>query len=699
MKRNCKFEIVCMIAYALIIVGCMDRKPAPICPVPTELSQHNDLLTGFDGVDLLVVVDNSASMEEEQQVLATGFFTLINSLVEPITNQDWPYPAVSNIRVAVVTSDMGLQYGEDRSIEGFPYGDKALSTCETARGDDGIFWTKMSDSVEIESGVISCEQEGDQCPTGDWDCVDGKCVSSSGQRHPVDCPKLDSHEDWAETEEENKNASITTQVACQGMRGTKGCGVEQQLEATVRALSRKDQKSFLDEDHLLAVLIVSDEEDCSIADKGLFETEEWLSGPSKLLNTACNLPTDNEKDYLFNTNRYRDKLITIKNSQPRGVIFAAIIGVPNSEDAQCQGKGHELGDCLEHEDMQLEIVSVEPSSNHFVPACERKEGDLVVTSARPGRRYVQVAESFGANGYVYSICNSDWSPAMKDIAKVIVENVGSQCYSKKLEWSLLSPEEQGQEECENCGEARCNVVVTFQYDQGDEEDCPPEFEVESADIEREYQSGGHGEADKVLVHCPLPKLPAPIDCELAEKRYKESDNQNRVGWYYCENHREDYIGACKDGYDNDGDQEIDCMDSECQHCPNCGGSGIGCDSSCQYGLELTAAAKKATQGNMISVQCLQQFSFEDKNCQENSLDSCTDDKDNDGNGIWDCDKIEEGSGAHFPDTHCCPMTKSKDNKCKIDPITFVNCPGTSQEKLPDACIEHAELLSCDLPRN
>jgi hypothetical protein len=61
------------------------------------------------------------------------------------------------------------------------------------------------------------------------------------------------------------------------------------------------------------------------------------------------------------------------------------------------------------------------SFTHFAPACERVDPvtQAAVTSARPGRRYVKVAQAFGCASYVYSICNEDWSGAMVEIARLI----------------------------------------------------------------------------------------------------------------------------------------------------------------------------------------------------------------------------------------------------------------------------------------
>ena len=106
------------------------------------------------------------------------------------------------------------------------------------------------------------------------------------------------------------------------------------------------------------------------------------------------------------------------------MVFAAIVGVPKGDDSPCEGLGDEIGDCLDHSAMDYEPAEFEKDGSpytNFKPACERESGGEVVTSARPGRRYVKVAEDFGCLGYVYSICNEDWSTAMTEIARLIAQ--------------------------------------------------------------------------------------------------------------------------------------------------------------------------------------------------------------------------------------------------------------------------------------
>ncbi|MCP4606371.1 MAG: hypothetical protein GY847_38645 [Proteobacteria bacterium] len=394
-----------------------------------------EINTKYNGVDLLLVVDNSGSMEQEQGILATSVYTLINSLVNPIKDPDWPFQPIENMRVAMVSSDLGLQYGPDHSTKGFPYGDTVVTSCtdDDPKGDDGRFQDDMPPSIDIETGQINCETDGGQCPSSKWNCIDGKCISPSQDKKPVNCLETTSDSLWTETSVENRNSDLARQIACMSKLGTNGCGKEAQLEAAVVALSKDSQKSFIKEDHLLVVLIVSDEEDCSIKDKGLFETDQWQSGTrisdaegSGMLNVACNLPKSNEDNFLFGTNRYWAELIRMKESNASGVIFGAIVGVPigdGNTKSPCQGRGNEISGCLDDPRMELEVKVMKTKEGqefkHFAPACEREQDDEVVTNARPGRRYVKVAEAYGSSGYVYSICNADWSPAMKELAEMI----------------------------------------------------------------------------------------------------------------------------------------------------------------------------------------------------------------------------------------------------------------------------------------
>ncbi|MDJ0765894.1 MAG: hypothetical protein QNJ97_23120 [Myxococcota bacterium] len=510
-------------------------KDDPIAKAPIG---YSTLSSYYDGVDILVVVDNSYSMKQEQEILATGFYTLINSLVRPIIDPEWPFPPIDNMRVAIVSSDMGLQYGDAGSIDGIP---TDIGGC-VDRGDDGAFLTDMPDAVNIASGVIECTESGDLCPEN-FTCNNGVCNSPTPDvPYPVPCTALNSGNDFAETSGGNLNSKLAIQVACMAQVDDQGCGIEQQLQAAVKGLTRQDQlgnNGFLVDSHLLSVLIVSDEEDCSIRDPGLFQTDEWMSGTipnpgdpaSGFRNMACNFPEDNEIENLFDPGVYWDKFVAIKDDKPRAVVFGAIVGVPQ-EDA-CQGQGSELDGCLNHHDMQLVPIEYETADGlvkHFRPACSRHEGDVLVTEAKPGRRYVRVAQNFGENGYIFSICNQDWSPAFTNLSHMIGQRMNpKECFPKTLQWTSVP------DGCEGCGVAANEMYVKFEFPATtpvSDLTCPPELGASQDEAIIAEADDPQGAGSIYEVYCQVPKLPAPLDCPSAITTWMTSD---QPGWYYCQN--------------------------------------------------------------------------------------------------------------------------------------------------------------------
>lgn len=752
MKRTILTAAAISVALGSIAIGCLDRKPTPVCPVPIEIASSEVSAGQFDGVDLLVVVDNSGSMAEEQAILSTGFFTLVNSLTKPLLNDPtWTYPAVDNMRVAVVSSDLGLSYGENRETAQSPSG---VRSCESLQGDNGNFLLSTELNIDVADNEIKCEAAtadgdgGGQCPVeftcGNFDPATniGFCLAPGGVR-TVACPPMAADPGYASTITGAFNPDLTTQVACMGKQGIEGCGFEQQLEAAVVGLSTHAE--FIQDTHLLAVLVVSDEEDCSIQNPALFQTTEWLT--PQLQNTACNISPENEAN-LFPTTRYAEQFKALKGGLGNAVIFAAIVGVPLDADSieagqpECEGLGTEVAECLDNTSMIISSQEFTDAATggtyiHFAPSCVRDNptSGTRITEARPGRRFVAVAQEFQQNSFVYSICNADWSPAMRSIAEIIAKNISSTCWSKKLEWtqSIKQPTSADGTPCTNCGTAECDVVVRIPLGVNDPQVCPPEYYDDlTSDAEKQAYldrsvvepiTGTGGQITQYNLFCPLPKLSTPKKCTEA-RTWVDADI---VGWYYCEETSEDFANACGDGKDNDGDGMIDGADDSCTR-DGCHLKPVGenCDvNTCSYGVEITQAGKDVSRGKSITVMCLQQFSFADENCQEDSPSSCYDSKDRideDGNGIWNC-TTGVGENLHSPDPNCCPMVwTSPDNgltkicepeinaviqNCKKGMSTHYSPTGDGVQaplvldntnwQLVPACAEHAALLGCTMP--
>ncbi len=373
----------------------------------------------YSGVDLLIVMDNSISMDQEQEKAATALFSLLGALFDPRPRLDRDYPPPQTLRFAVVSSDLGLRFG------GVSQPSRQLPNC-VGPGDDGRFLDAPDtlDEVRLESGNIRCFDNERICPMGRTCAVGGVCALDGEVPDTLSCRT--GAPPW-EIDGTAHIGALASRTVCALVQGSGGCGIEQQLEAAVRGLER--QPEFMVDDHLLFLLFVSDEDDCSIEDPAFFETPEFqITG---LESSSCHWPVAHEEN-LFSPRRYRDEIVRLKGDDD-GVVFAAVVGVPITSDAACEGTGAALArrGCLEQEAMQLEMGSFPhptvPGSFYpdFTPACERRDrgSGEILTQARPARRFVEVAAAYGENGYIYSICNEDWSAGMGAMAEIVLRRM------------------------------------------------------------------------------------------------------------------------------------------------------------------------------------------------------------------------------------------------------------------------------------
>ena len=201
-------------------------------------------------------------------------------------------------------------------------------------------------------------------------------------------------------------------------------------------------------------------------------------------------------------------------------------------------------------------------------------------------------------------------------------------------------------------QARCDVVVELI----DEEECPDGFEEEPPGLQEYTDDQGN---DRTRIACALPKWSAPRDCAQMEAQ------PNQQGWYYCEN----AVEAVEESPD-----------------------------LCRYEVQLTEPTKELIRGSAVSIQCMQQFSFEDDNCREDSVEICSDGVDNDGNGVFDCFTKKDGDDAHFAEPACCPMTMGEGKVCIIDEEAYGICVGSSPSQPSDSCRAAADLLGCTIPQ-
>ncbi len=165
-------------------------------------------------IDFVFVIDNSGSMSEEQQNLATNFPRFVQAIESFRNKSGLPL----DYRIAVTTT--GITHNITLNVPtppGFPFPLPPQAINE--RGDDGAFLQKSSCNMTRR---------------------------------------------WLE----KGDANVAQSFACIAKVGTNGPSFEMPLEATKRSLNDRvtdgTNAGFLRQDALLAVILLTDEEDCSV---------------------------------------------------------------------------------------------------------------------------------------------------------------------------------------------------------------------------------------------------------------------------------------------------------------------------------------------------------------------------------------------------------------------------------------------------
>jgi hypothetical protein len=263
--------------------------------------------------------------------------------------------------------------------------------------------------------------------------------------------------------------------SCIANLGTQGCGFEHTLEAARRALAPGRNKGFLRPDALLAVVFITDEDDCSAQRSQLFDpTQQTVADPLGPLTSfrcfefgiSCDI--DNRDvvgprhgckpsgDWLH---AVEDYVQFFRDLKPEGrIIMSAIAGPPDNV-----------------------AVGKDGAKPTLQPSCQSGLGQ-----AAPAIRLERVVSAFGANGHFSSICAGDFGPALQRLGERILGNI-DQCLDSlpltkdgELACGAGVPLGPGQT-CEQSCLDRADCVVTQTRGYGTEEDreliprCPAEL--------------------------------------------------------------------------------------------------------------------------------------------------------------------------------------------------------------------------------
>ena len=283
-----------------VLAGCPDRTTSEVNPQQGRVEVKDIPVNANRNVDILFVIDDSPSMLDKQSNLKRNFPELIRVL-ETIPG------GLPDVHIGVVTSDVGTKGTQDAS-PGAAIGQL---------GNGGCAGTGQGGNLQTFGAPIT-----------------GTFISDIRQPDG--------------TRTRNYTGNLSDVFATMASAGVGGCGFEQHLEAMRRALDNNPANAgFLRPDAYLAVIIVADEDDCSMAHSSLLGPASPVLGA--LQSFRCNRfghtcevngrttdamnqagakdqchPNDSSA-YLEKVRTYVDFLKGLK-SDPSNVVVAAIAG-------------------------------------------------------------------------------------------------------------------------------------------------------------------------------------------------------------------------------------------------------------------------------------------------------------------------------------------------------------------------------------
>jgi hypothetical protein len=303
-----------LLAAGSLTAGCLRRPVTPATPQTTNVYINQIRQTGVDKIDLLFMIDNSISMSDKQQILAEAVPVLVQRLIQPTCVDADGNPGmqaangncqagfspefkpIKNIHIGVITSSLGDHGSADVCSD-------AQNADNVANGYAASFYNDLAQLMPSIRTVNPTTMQ----PLVSWNNT-GFLVWDP--RVQADVLPSDRHTNLTNNETDPMLfvQNFTNHVTAASEHG---CGYEASLEAWYRflvdpepvatmghttdtALSVRpsdggnppktivnnvvltQRANFLRHDSLLAVIMLSDENDCSIIDEDA--TQGWLVG-------------------------------------------------------------------------------------------------------------------------------------------------------------------------------------------------------------------------------------------------------------------------------------------------------------------------------------------------------------------------------------------------------------------------------------
>ncbi len=291
MRRAFLLAGVCTAA-SLVVSGCMTRPVTSTEPHTSNLYVAPITNQVIDKIDLLFMIDNSRSMGDKQKLLAKAVPQLVNRLVVPrcvsSTGQIHPrasldeacpagmapeFRAVRDIHVAVITSSLGS------------HGAKA-GACDDAAGNDrGLLLPTVRTGLTSygNSGFLAWDPDAKLSPVGETDPTRlgeqfGQMVQQAGENG---CGYESSLEAWYRFLIDPEPPRTLALDGVAPNQRTIVTGVDMDVLA--------QRAAFLRPDSLVSIVMLTDENDCSIQDEafGYMAADSPQDAAMWRANSAC----------------------------------------------------------------------------------------------------------------------------------------------------------------------------------------------------------------------------------------------------------------------------------------------------------------------------------------------------------------------------------------------------------------------------
>jgi len=353
-----------------------DRKPVAIVPASASKA-----------VDVLFLIDDSPGILDAQTNLKNNFPAFINVLNEH---------GLPDLHLGVATSDLGT----------------------SAAGD-----AMPGPAIGTGAGMCAATGKAGDLQTNGTPLVTGKFIS--------DVANPDG------SRSTNYTGTLADAFSAIASVGANGCGFEQHLEAVKRALdgSNPANAGFLRPDASLAVIVLADEDDCSLEHASMIGNDTTTFGPLQSFRctrfgitcddgglTSDAMDTPGHKDLCHSNEQspylthVADHVAFLKSLKPdpHMVTVGTIIGDPRPVDIELRSP---------------------PGSTTPIPAlaqsCMYTDVSGGTEVADPAVRIAELADSFDRN-VVGSVCQQDVSGTLVAIARQINSMTGSPCLVRDI---------------------------------------------------------------------------------------------------------------------------------------------------------------------------------------------------------------------------------------------------------------------------